>query len=91
MSKAMGTDNNPAGGSGDEFSYFEHDNAYFRRKTQPPFRGVDDVLYRGTWVPYFGDKLKPALFGDPCPDPLGGKPTGPVQGKPRASSRRVRS
>lgn len=66
---------------GDAFSYFEHDNAYFRRRNQAPFRAVDDVLDGDGWKPYQGaDSLAPALFGDEVGDPLAkGGPSGGEQ------------
>jgi hypothetical protein len=54
------------------YTFFEHDNAHFRRLNKPPFREIDDVLHGKKWVPYKGDKLEPAMFGDECADPLGG-------------------
>ena len=60
------------GGKMAEFSYFEHENARYRRRNVPPFRAVDDVLHGDSWVPYKGDRLAPGLFGDQIEDPLGG-------------------
>jgi hypothetical protein len=74
MGKALDMTDNETGDGG--YSYFEHDNAQFRRLNQAPFREVDDVLHGKNWVPYGGDKLKPALFGNEVADPLAGGPKG---------------
>lgn len=71
---------------GEQYSYFERDNAQFRRMNQPPFREVDDVLHGKEWVPYQGDKLEPALFGNEIPDPMAGAKPG--KAKPRAKAPR---
>ena len=56
-----------------EFSYFDHDNAQFRRRNDGARRAVHDVLINKKWSPYSGeDKLRPAVFGDEIPDPLAG-------------------
>jgi hypothetical protein len=60
------------GGEG-EFSFFEHDGAYFRRRNNGVTRSVDDVLHKSGWTPYKGaDPLAPALYGDEISDPTGG-------------------
>lgn len=65
--------------TGTPYTYYEHDNAYFRRLNRPGLVGksIDDVLHGDKWVPYKGDCLKPAAFGDEVPDPLGGKKEAP--------------
>jgi hypothetical protein len=63
--------------SGTPYTYFEHDNAYFRRLNRDDRSSIDDVLHGDKWVPYTGDRLKPAYFGDEVPDPLGGKKEAP--------------
>ena len=51
------------------YSYFEHDNAIFRRDDTTGGMAVDDVLVGRKWQPYEGaDALKPAMFGERIPD-----------------------
>ncbi|MBI1207425.1 MAG: hypothetical protein GC191_09060 [Azospirillum sp.] len=50
------------------WDFFEHDGAHFRRPSGPG--GVSDVLHGKEWKPYSGDRTKPAVWGDPCGDPL---------------------
>lgn len=59
--------------SASPYTYFELDNAKFRRLEKPGrvSRSIDDVLHGSTWVPYKGDRLAPATFGDEIDDPLG--------------------
>ena len=58
------------------YSYFEHDDAHFRRDNSRFGRSVHDVLQDGKWVPYRGrDPLAPATFGTPCQDPLAANET----------------
>jgi len=52
----------------EEYEYFEHDNAKFRRRGG--FGGVDDVLHGKTWKPYKGDRTRAYLMGDRIDDPL---------------------
>lgn len=67
MSKAMDEGEEPLGKS---YSYFDKDGAKFRRQNNGLTRSVDDVLHNGKWVPYQGDCLEPALYGDEIGDPL---------------------
>ena len=53
----------------DKFTYFECDNAYFRRRNALSDASIHDVLHGDRWVPYEGDCLRPAVFGDEVPDP----------------------
>lgn len=55
--------------TGEAYTYFEHDNGYFRRMDRNGLSSIDDVLHGTEWVPYKGDRLKPAVFGDKCADP----------------------
>jgi hypothetical protein len=55
--------------TGEAYTYFEHDNGYFRRMDRNGLSSIDDVLHGAEWVPYKGDRLKPAVFGDKCEDP----------------------
>lgn len=52
----------------DEFTHFEC-NAYFRRRNALSEASIHDVLHGDRWVPYEGDCLRPAVFGDLVPDP----------------------
>ncbi len=56
----------------EEFTYFECDNAYFRRRNGLSLTSIHDVLHGDRWVPYVGDCLRPAMFGDRVPDPAPG-------------------
>jgi hypothetical protein len=61
----------PKGGAGRAYEHFNHDGATFRRPADSPLRSVSEVLHGQTWKPYSGrDALKPAMFGDPIPDPM---------------------
>jgi hypothetical protein len=53
------------------YTYFEHGDACFRRGPHGR-KQVDDILHDGVWIPYDGDCLEPALFGDEIDDPLAG-------------------
>src|SRR6185437_12873369 len=53
----------------DDFTFFECDNAYFRRRNVLSDGSVHDVLHGDRWVPYEGDCLRPAVFGDIVSDP----------------------
>jgi hypothetical protein len=56
-----------------QYTYFEYENGYYRRLNRTGLRrSIDEVLHGQTWVPYQGDCLAPALFGDRCDDPLAG-------------------
>jgi hypothetical protein len=60
--------------TGKAYTYFEKDNAYFRRLNGPGVHdaaSIDDVLHGDKWVPYKGDALAPVVFGDEVDDPLG--------------------
>jgi hypothetical protein len=54
------------------YDFFEQDGAIFRRRRGYDSRCVHDVFRpkSRTWEPYAGDGLAPAVFGDPCEDPL---------------------
>lgn len=83
MAKAMRSGrkmNGKAGGA----AYFEHEGAYYRRTAPERYQSIDDVLVDGAWQPYKGaDRIKPAMFGDPVPDPLakGGEGAEPAMAK----------
>ena len=53
----------------DEFTYFECDNAYFRRWNALSDASIHDVLHGDRWVPYEGDCLRPARLRRQVPDP----------------------
>jgi hypothetical protein len=60
--------------TGKTYTYYEKDNAYFRRLERPgghDAASIDDVLHGDKWVPYKGDRLAPVVFGDRVDDPLG--------------------
>jgi hypothetical protein len=59
-------------GMGESWDFFDHDGAKFRRPASSRRgRPVTDVLHGKEWVPYEGNTLDPALFGDRISDPLG--------------------
>ncbi len=64
MKKAM-----TPGGDGDRFTYFEYENARFRRPVGDPSMSVSDVLHGDKWVPYQGDRLAPGMFGNEISNP----------------------
>lgn len=84
MGKALDPTDDVTGSDG--YTYFEHDNAQYRRLNRPPFREVDDVLHGKGWVPYEGDKLKPALFGNEIANPSAGKAKPATRGAARGRS-----
>lgn len=43
---------------------FERDGAFFRMPAGRPALRVDEVKHGDQWVPYKGDRIKPAMFGD---------------------------
>lgn len=48
-----------------QYAYYEHDGAYFRREADAPGRGVREVLHGANWVPYTGDDLmEPVVYGN---------------------------
>jgi hypothetical protein len=47
----------------EEFDYFEHDGAIFRRAKALGLRGVQEVRGANGWKPYDGDSMAPATFG----------------------------
>jgi hypothetical protein len=49
---------------GKDWEYFEHDGAYFRRDKTLGLIGVNEVRAGKRWMPYEGDPIKPAMFGD---------------------------
>jgi hypothetical protein len=46
------------------YDIFERDGATFRRPHGRDVPIVDDVWHGDRWVPYQGDRSKPAMFGD---------------------------
>jgi hypothetical protein len=46
-----------------QFDIFEKDGARFRRPTGRDVPLVDHVERNGSWVPYEGDRVAPAMFG----------------------------
>lgn len=47
-----------------KFNIFEKDGARFRAPADRQARIVDHVQQGGKWVPYKGDRVAPAVFGD---------------------------
>lgn len=47
-----------------KFNIFEKDGARFRAPADRQARIVDHVQQGDKWVPYKGDRVAPAMFGD---------------------------